>query len=286
MAKIKMKNSVTVAETFHDFLVGKKAAGVSEKTLLTYGQHFSAVSKHLSPDTPMDALNKADLEDMISSMRDAGLAANSIKSYTRTLKSFLSWCNEAGITRLNIQLYKAEETIKETYSDEELKKLLKKPNMKKCTFAEYRNWVIINLLLNNGCRAATIRNIQIKDVDIENKVNYLRHTKNKRAQVIPLCEALCGILREYMRVRGGDGDEYLFPNENGVQLTENSLRCTISKYNRRHGVEKTSIHLFRHPNVKPKTQILSSEKQKVLIIIKKIIRTFYLTIVPHTNRLV
>ena len=105
MAKIKMKNSVTVAETFHDFLVGKKAAGVSEKTLLTYGQHFSAVIKHLSPDTPMDALNKADLEDMISSMRDAGLAANSIKSYTRTMKSFLSWCNEAGITRLNIQLY-------------------------------------------------------------------------------------------------------------------------------------------------------------------------------------
>lgn len=214
--------------------------------MLTYGQHFSAVSKHLSPNTPMDGLNKADLDSMISSMRDAGLAANSIKSYTRTLKSFLSWCNEAGITRLNIQLYKAEETIKETYSDEELKKLLKKPNMKKCTFAEYRNWVIINLLLNNGCRAATIRNIQVKDADIDNKVIYLRHTKNKRAQVIPLCEALCGVLREYMRVRGGGGDEYLFPNENGVQLTENGLRCTISKYNKQHGVEKTSIHLFRH----------------------------------------
>ncbi len=48
MVKIKMKNSVTVAETVHDFLMAKKAAGVSEKTLLTYGQHFSAVSKHLS----------------------------------------------------------------------------------------------------------------------------------------------------------------------------------------------------------------------------------------------
>ena len=101
--------------------------------------------------------------------------------------------------------------------------------MKKCTFAEYRNWVIINLLLNNGCSTATIRNIQIKDVDIENKVIYLRHTKNKRAQVIHLCEALCGVLREYMRVRGGDGDDYLFPNENGSQLTENGLRCTIFK---------------------------------------------------------
>ena len=127
MAKIKMKNSVTVAETFYGFLMAKKATGDSEKTLLTYGQHFSAVSKHLSPDTPMDGLNKADLEAMIASMRDVGLVANSIKSYTRTLKSFLSRCNEDGITRLNIQLHKAEETIKETYSDEELKKLLKKP---------------------------------------------------------------------------------------------------------------------------------------------------------------
>ena len=42
-------------------------------------------------------------------------------------------------------------------------------------------------------------------------------------------------------MRGGGGDEYLFPNENGVQLTENGLRCTISKYNKRHGVEKTSV---------------------------------------------
>lgn len=246
MAKIKMKKSVTLSETFHDFLTAKKVAGASEKTLLTYGQHFSAINKHLSPDVPIDKLDKADLDAMISSMRDKGLAANSIQSYTRTLKSFLSWCNEAGITQLNMARYKAEETIKETYSDEELKKLLKKPNMKKCNFAEYRNWVIINLLLNNGCRAATIRNIQIKDVDIESKVIYLRHTKNKRALVIPLCDSLCGILREYMRVRGGDGDEYLFPNESGLQLTENGLRCTIASYNKRRGVEKTSIHLFRH----------------------------------------
>ncbi len=60
MAKIKMKHSVTVA----DFLTGKKAAGVSEKTLATYGQHFSA-----------DGLNKADLEAMIASMRAVNAGA-------------------------------------------------------------------------------------------------------------------------------------------------------------------------------------------------------------------
>ena len=246
MAKMKMKNSVTLADTFHDFLMAKKAGGLSEKTIATYGQHFSAIGKHLSPDIPIDDLKKADLESMIAHMRDAGLAANSIKSYTRTLKSFFSWCNEEGITRLNIPLYKAEETVKETYTDAELKALLKKPNTRKCVFSEYRNWVIVNLLLNNGCRAATIRNIKNRDVDLENKVIYLRYTKNKKAQVIPLCDALCGVLREYMRIRGGELDEYLFPNENGTQLTENGLRCSIANYNRKRGVQKTSIHLFRH----------------------------------------
>lgn len=246
MAKIRMKPSVTLADTFQTFLADKKARGVSEKTLATYTQHFAAIRKHISQNIPIDALRKADLDSMISSMRDAELASNSIKSYTRTLKSFFSWCNEAGITKLNIPLYKAEETIKETYTDEELKRLIKKPDMKKCGFPEYRNWVIVNLLLNNGCRAATIRNIQIQDVDTENKVIYLRHTKNKRAQVIPLCDALCGILREYMGIRGGNEGEYLFSNESGSQLTENALRCSIARYNRRRGVEKTSIHLFRH----------------------------------------
>jgi len=241
-----MKISVTVEDTFGDFIMSRKAKGLSDKTLVTYKQHFAAIAKHLDTQIAIDALTKQDLECMIAAMRDAELAANSIKSYTRTLKSFFSWCNAEGITQLNIPLYKAEETVKETYSDEELERLLQKPNIRKCNFAEYRNWVTVNLLLNNGCRAATIRSILIRDVDLANRVIYLRHTKNKRAQAIPLCEALCGILREYMRIRGGEDGDYLFPNENGTQLTENGLRCSIAKYNKRRGVQKTSIHLFRH----------------------------------------
>ena len=46
MAKIKMKVSVIVADTFHDFLMAKKSMGLSEKTIITYSQHFSAIAKH------------------------------------------------------------------------------------------------------------------------------------------------------------------------------------------------------------------------------------------------
>ena len=246
MARIRVKNSSTFEEYFSIFLTACKGKGLTEKTIQTYSYHFAAISKHLSPVIPIGTLSKSNLDSMISSMRDSNLAPNSIRSYTRTLKSFFSWCNMQGITDLNIPLYKAEETVKEVYSDQELKILLKKPNMKTCRFSEYRNWVIINLLVNNGCRASTIRCILIKDVDFDNRVIYLRHTKNKKAQVLPLSQTLCTIFQEYLKIRGGEKEDYLFPNETGGQLTENGLRCTIVDYNRSRGVTRTSIHAFRH----------------------------------------
>lgn len=91
---------------------------------------------------------------------------------------------------------KDKETVKETYTDEELTMLLKKP-AKNCDFTEYRNWVIVNFLMNSGCRAATIRNIQNRDVDMEARQVILRHNKNGKIQVIPLCSVMINILREY-----------------------------------------------------------------------------------------
>ena len=246
MAKIKLVVSATIEETFSDFIISKKTKGLAEKTLQSYQSQFQAVARHMDVKMDIATLQKADLDAMIISMRDASLSPNSINSYTRTLKSFFSWCNEQGITRLNIPLYKAEETVKETYSDLELSALLKKPDIRKATFAEYRDWVIINFLLNCGSRAATVRAIQIRDVDLDGGMVFYRHTKNRKAQVIPLCSAMVAILREYLRHRGGEAADYLFCTETGSQLTENGLRQSIARYNTRRGVQKTSIHLFRH----------------------------------------
>lgn len=247
MARIKMKTAaLTVEECFDSFINSRKAKGLSEKTLQTYHYHFAAIGKYLDTAAGIDEIKKADLETMIAGMRDGGLSSNSINSYTRTLKSFFSWCNEEGHTEVNISLYKAEETVKTTYTDAELKRLLKKPNTRMCGFPEYRNWVIVNLLLNSGCRAATVRNILIQDVNLAAATITYRHTKNGSIQIVPLCSDMVSILREYMRIRDGKPHEYLFPNENNKPLTESGLRQAIEKYNLSRGVEKTSIHLFRH----------------------------------------
>lgn len=166
MAKIKVQKTETLAEVFDLFILSKRAQGITDKTAATYLQHLSAISKHLDVNKDISVLNSRDLELMVQSMRNKELSPNSIRSYTITLKAFFSWCNANSITSLNITLYRGEENIKETYSDTELRILLKKPNMNNCSFSEYRSWAIENFLVNSGSRAATIRNIKLCDLDL------------------------------------------------------------------------------------------------------------------------
>ena len=244
--KITMKSSQTMQEAFERFLLFKSAQGLKFKTLESYSANFHAVSKYIDVSVDIAEIDSHFLDGAIVAMREKSLSSHTIRSYTASMKAFLSWCNEENISQANIKLYKAEETIKETYSDEDLRRLLKRPNAKKCQFPEYRNWVIVNFLIDSGCRAATIRNIQNRDVDFQNSNVRFRHNKNKRMQVAPLSEAMKLILKEYMKVRGGKTEDYLFPNQTGEQLTERALASAIKRYNKKRGVSNLSIHSFRH----------------------------------------
>ena len=81
---------------------------------------------------------------------------------------------------------------------------------------------------------------------MENRLLFARHVKNNRPQPLPLCSDMVAILQEYLTYREGKAHEPLFPSDADQPMTENGLRCSIANYNRKRGVEKTSIHLFRH----------------------------------------
>lgn len=245
--KITMLNNSqkTYGEVFSAFITAQTAKGVSDITIRNYHNNLHNVSKYLDTQMPFDKLRKSDLEGMIVAMREAGLAHNSISTYVRIVRTFLNWASRQGLTTVSLPNMKDKETVKETYTDEELARLLKKPDAK-CDFTEYRNWVIVNFLMNSGCRAATIRNIQNRDVDLDTRQILLRHNKNGKIQVIPLCSVMVSILRDYIAVRGGEPAEYLFCTQYGEMLTENALRLAVAHYNRSRGVQKTSTHLYRH----------------------------------------
>ncbi len=257
MAKLtmaKVQKAQLIPEVFTLFLEDKKVLGVAEKTIKSYEQKFKSCANFYDFNIPIDRFTDEDVKQIVYSMKH-GLRLDgksttvkdvTIASYMTSLKSFFSWCKLKGFSNVFIPLYHFETEPKEVYTEEEIRKLIKKPNLKKCSFCEYRNWVIVCFLLNCGCRAASLRNVLIKDLDFDNEMVVFRHTKNHKLLYVPIGMEMKRILKEYLSIREGTGEDFLFPNETNQQLTENALRLAIEKYNKSRGVSKTSIHLFRH----------------------------------------
>ena len=121
---------VSIEERFEQFLSAAAASGFSEKTLKMYREHLHCISKHLDISQPLSILTKAQLESAVASMRKSGLSANSISSYMRAFKSFLSWCDRENYAHVVAPVYKQKDTVKETYTDDELKKRREKMEAK------------------------------------------------------------------------------------------------------------------------------------------------------------
>lgn len=234
----------TIQDALDDFINDRIANGLSTASITAYEDQIGVFAKHIDFQMQIGELTKADVNRAIKEMLDYNLSRNSIQSYVRSLRVFLRYCRECGFTMLDVKPFKGAETVPETYTDEELILLLKKPNMKKCRFSEYRTWVMVNLLVDSGIRSSSLRCIQNQDV--EEYAIRLRHTKNKKSHSVPLSQNMSRLLRDYMKIRKGKPEDYLFPNLDGKQMTPASLRHAIVRYNESRGVEKTSVHAFRH----------------------------------------
>ena len=151
------------------------------------------------------------------------------------------------IQSFRVKLVKEAQNYIETYTDQELASLLRRPS-KQDSFTDWRSWAIINWILATGNRASTICCIQIKDADFDNKEIVIRFTKARNAMILPMSSALKNALTEYVTLWRGNAspEDYLFPNVGDEKLTVNALKLSIRRYNEYREVEKQSIHMFRH----------------------------------------
>lgn len=106
--------------------------------------------------------------------------------------------------------------------------------------------MIVNFLLATGCRAATLVNLRIMDIDLSGGTAFFRHMKAGNQQAVPLSKTIVHILEEYLPYRNGQPNEPLFISEYGNALQVDVLESAIREYNHSCGVERTSFHLFRH----------------------------------------
>lgn len=246
---------------FSGFMVSQYERGNSKATLDFYRRFYKKYTAYI-----MDCLNttpkELPIEHLTSGVAQSAfihyletlnINQQTINSYLRGFRAFGNFCEEEGyIDGFKCPIKEVEPPIKEVYSDEELHRLLKKPDIS--NFVEFRSYCIISLILNTAARSNTILNIKICDLELEE--GYINFNTTKAHKIVRL-----GLERKtkrdleewvnYWRIgKGASPTDYLFCNEYGEQLSRSALAKSIAKYNNSRGVEKTSIHLFRHTYAK------------------------------------
>lgn len=245
---VKKKNEMMLSELFDRFRVEKKSMGISEKTITNYQESVKRFLEVLDvDDLQMAELTKNDILLFIQILQEKDLRTETINHYLRDIRAFLNWCSKEGYAeKIEINMVKGQEIIKETYSQDELRALLQKPTND--NYCDWRSWAVINWILATGNREKTVCNIKMKDINLHEKEIVLSATKNKRAQVIPMSTELMFVLRKFIRDFRSDAkdEDYLFCNVSGERLTENALKLSIRDYNRSRGVSRSGIHALRH----------------------------------------
>lgn len=258
MKKKRIKRSddfdlVPFGQAYNEFITEKQARNLAQSTIENYEKTTALFKKfhEITDDTPINEITQQHIYKWINTMKLDGVRPASINHYLSDMRCFLYW-NMAEERKyiqkpFKVELIKGQEETMKMFTDEEMERLLEKPK-KKDTYVVWRTWAIVNWVLGTGNRAATIVDVKIGDINYNRKEITLRHTKNRKASVIPLSSSLESSIKEFIRMWRKDADEedYLFANISEEQLTTDALRHGFTQYCRDREVNKTNIHGLRH----------------------------------------
>lgn len=242
-------SNVTLEEGYSFFVSAKRAENISGKTLSTYDLHIRSYIDYVYKDYPdlfTVLLNDELYYSYVDYLRNSKTKKDvTITSYCRSVRAFLYWLQDNYYSeKYSLSLPKYQKTIKRTYTDEELSILLSYRN--DFTEVEYQAYVFINLICATGLRLSSALNLHVNDINFVTHELFVNYTKNNVAQMLYVNDDMINILSRYINLFRLSGDDWLFCTAQGGRLAIRTIQDNVHAYNTRLGVNKTSIHLFRH----------------------------------------
>ena len=140
MKKLRMtaQNSLTLEEGCNKYLDNCRARNLREGTINHYKQSYVQFRKFFGKDMLVSDINEATYQRYVRFLRETLHNDVSINSYLRDFITTMHFLMREGyLSHSKMQAIKVDRSGVETYSEDELFTLLKKPNIRNCNFTEY-----------------------------------------------------------------------------------------------------------------------------------------------------
>lgn len=164
--RLKMQQQLlTLEQGCELYLQDCRYRNLREATIKHYQQSYKQLFKFFDTDMPLKQMTQDKYQGYIIYLSERLNNDVSINAYLRDLITTLRFLMSSEyLEPFKMQSIKVDKTAVKTYTEEELTTLLKKPNIKKCSFTEYECYVISCLLLTTGIRQHSLMELKISDV--------------------------------------------------------------------------------------------------------------------------
>jgi integrase/recombinase XerD len=253
MAKIKLKNvikhtSKSISECYGEYIDYCIAIGQREKTIESKKRFYRyELSKLVKLEDDVASLTKPKIEAYIVLLRKSGYKGNTYQTFVVKLRAFLTFCFTMNyLEKFEVKIPNVDLEKKVVYTEEELAKLLKKPNLKDCLVGEYKSYVTCSFLLGTGCRSETLLNVKVEDVNFVEDMIIFKHMKTRKQISVPLSKTLKVVLREYIQTLGLSKSDLLFPKLDGSKMNYDTLHQNLSNFFKNRKVKMRGVNVFRN----------------------------------------
>ena len=235
------EEEISNEEYLNKFINSKRLEGCSNLTLKNYTIHVSKLFNYLNKD--IRTMDTEDLRNYLSYYQSKNNCNNlTIDGVRRSLSSFFTFLEvEDYIVKSpvrRIHKIKTDILVKETYSDEVLEKL-------RNNCSNIRNLAIIDLLASLGVRISELVNLNIEDINFEEK-SCVVFGKGKKMREVYFDGKAKLHLQEYLNSRS-DSNNALFvslykPYE---KLKSRGIELMLQRLGEKNGISKVHPHKFR-----------------------------------------
>lgn len=227
--------------------------GLSEDTnkyylghLTVYVRFIENVLQETAPISPTQRHLSAFIDYRTNTL---GYGMNGVKTSIRAIKRYSSFIHSLGRSDIDelasFTMPKSSDNIIETFSESDIRRLLSVCDTQ--TFVGYRDYVVINFLLDTGVRLRELVDIRLEDVNMaDGFVSILG--KNRQYRSVPLSDMMANYLSEWTKVRGSSPSNYLFITQDDRQMSRRSVQERLMKYGKKANIKnvRVSPHTFRH----------------------------------------
>lgn len=236
---------MTIQQAFEKFILSRKLADLSKKTVSNYMCFVQPFVSYITPDSFINELTDDTINGYIETLIDKELSKSTRVTYIRHLKVFLQWVQDRYLVAYdakNIRVPKSPKKNVKIYSPEEVQQIFDAVTAES-EWIVLRNCCIVALMYDSGLRLHEVSTLKRADVSLSG--SRLTVTgKGSKQRTVPLGGFAASYLKQYWEVCPYKS-KYVFVCRYGEPLTDNAVRQFMQKLADELPFE-LSAHRLRH----------------------------------------